>query len=187
MKSRPGGRHGGEQGFAGPAARVNERKSHAQARSLSGSSSVHSRSCRKFLRPCGLFSRRLSAAPRRCTSTGCARGTRWPGRVSSSQLSSMPNRRKRSSSPRVPRSPRILRSKAWLTPASAKGNHIVASAIEHPSVLGSIEFLEKQGFTCTRVEVDAEGRVDPAGHPERHHGQNNPGLPASCQPRHRDD
>ncbi len=43
-----------------------------------------------------------------------------------------------------------------------KGNHIVASAIEHPSVLNSIEFLEKQGFTCTRVKVDAQGWIDPA-------------------------
>lgn len=40
-----------------------------------------------------------------------------------------------------------------------KGNHIVASVIEHPSVLRSIEFLEKQGFTCTKVGVDAQGRV----------------------------
>jgi cysteine desulfurase len=41
------------------------------------------------------------------------------------------------------------------------GKHIVASAIEHPSVLNSIEFLEKQGFSCTRVAVDAQGRIDP--------------------------
>jgi cysteine desulfurase len=42
-----------------------------------------------------------------------------------------------------------------------KGNHIVASAIEHPSVLNSIEFLEKQNFACTRIAVDSEGRVNP--------------------------
>src|SRR5437016_14022996 len=42
-----------------------------------------------------------------------------------------------------------------------RGTHILASAIEHPAVLNSIEFLEKQGFTCTRVKVDAEGWVDP--------------------------
>ena len=42
-----------------------------------------------------------------------------------------------------------------------RGTHIVASAIEHPAVLNSIEFLEKQGFTCTRIRVDAEGMVDP--------------------------
>jgi cysteine desulfurase len=42
-----------------------------------------------------------------------------------------------------------------------RGNHIVASAIEHPAVLNSIEFLEKQGFTSTKVGVDAEGWVDP--------------------------
>lgn len=42
-----------------------------------------------------------------------------------------------------------------------RGNHIVVSAIEHPSVLGSVEFLEKQGFVATRVPVDAEGLVVP--------------------------
>ncbi len=41
-----------------------------------------------------------------------------------------------------------------------KGKHIVISATEHPSVVNSIEFLEKQGWTCTRVPVDPEGRVD---------------------------
>ncbi|MEK7675605.1 MAG: cysteine desulfurase family protein [Verrucomicrobiota bacterium] len=42
-----------------------------------------------------------------------------------------------------------------------KGNHIVVSAIEHPAVLQSVEFLETQGFACTRVKVNQEGWVDP--------------------------
>ena len=42
-----------------------------------------------------------------------------------------------------------------------KGNHFVLSEIEHPSVINSVEFLEKHGFTCTRVKVDREGWVDP--------------------------
>ena len=42
-----------------------------------------------------------------------------------------------------------------------RGKHIVASAIEHPSVLNSIAFLNTQGFTVTLVEVDREGFVDP--------------------------
>lgn len=42
-----------------------------------------------------------------------------------------------------------------------RGTHLVVSAIEHPAVLNSVEFLEKQGFTCTRVKVDAEGFVNP--------------------------
>src|SRR5688572_15908188 len=42
-----------------------------------------------------------------------------------------------------------------------RGKHIVASAIEHPAVLNSIEFLKTQGFTATLVGVDAEGFVDP--------------------------
>jgi cysteine desulfurase len=42
-----------------------------------------------------------------------------------------------------------------------RGNHIVISAIEHPSVLASVEFLEKQGFTSTKVKVDSDGLVNP--------------------------
>jgi len=41
-----------------------------------------------------------------------------------------------------------------------KGKHMVISATEHPSVVNSVEFLEKQGWTCTRVPVEPEGRVD---------------------------
>jgi len=42
-----------------------------------------------------------------------------------------------------------------------RGNHIVVSATEHPSLLGSVEFLEKQGFTSTKVKVNSEGFVNP--------------------------
>jgi len=42
-----------------------------------------------------------------------------------------------------------------------KGNHIVINETEHPAVINSIEFLEKQGFTCTRVKVDREGMINP--------------------------
>jgi cysteine desulfurase len=44
---------------------------------------------------------------------------------------------------------------------SKRGNHIVVSATEHPSVLGSAAFLETQGFTSTKVRVDADGMVNP--------------------------
>ncbi len=40
-----------------------------------------------------------------------------------------------------------------------RGKHLVVSATEHPSIINSIEFLEKQGWTCTRVGVDLEGRI----------------------------
>lgn len=43
-----------------------------------------------------------------------------------------------------------------------QGHHIVLSAVEHPAVLRSVEFLQKQGFTATIVEVDHSGHVDPA-------------------------
>jgi cysteine desulfurase len=42
-----------------------------------------------------------------------------------------------------------------------RGNHLVVSAIEHPAVLNSVEILERDGFSCTRVGVDGEGRIDP--------------------------
>lgn len=40
-----------------------------------------------------------------------------------------------------------------------RGKHIVLTATEHPSVLNSVEFLEKAGWTATRVGVDPEGRI----------------------------
>ena len=43
-----------------------------------------------------------------------------------------------------------------------RGNHIVLSEIEHPSVMNSVEFLKQHGFTSSRVKVDANGFVDPA-------------------------
>jgi cysteine desulfurase len=41
------------------------------------------------------------------------------------------------------------------------GSHIVTTGIEHPAVLGSITWLESQGFSSTQVGVDGQGRVDP--------------------------
>jgi len=46
--------------------------------------------------------------------------------------------------------------------AQRRGNHIVISQTEHPAVIHSTEFLEKHGFTSTRVKVDRQGFVDPA-------------------------
>jgi cysteine desulfurase len=42
-----------------------------------------------------------------------------------------------------------------------KGNHIVVSAIEHPSVMNSVEYLTKHGFEVTSVPVDGIGRINP--------------------------
>jgi cysteine desulfurase len=38
---------------------------------------------------------------------------------------------------------------------------LVTSAVEHPNVFRALESLAPLGFTCTRVAVDAMGRVDP--------------------------
>ncbi len=42
---------------------------------------------------------------------------------------------------------------------SAVKRHLIASAIEHPSVQGTLEVLEKSGFAVTRVPVYEEGVV----------------------------
>ncbi|NDL68217.1 cysteine desulfurase family protein [Anaerotalea alkaliphila] len=41
-----------------------------------------------------------------------------------------------------------------------QGNHIITTAVEHPSVLGPAQALEEEGFTVTKVPVDRDGRLD---------------------------
>ncbi|MDQ2689777.1 MAG: cysteine desulfurase [Chloroflexota bacterium] len=53
-----------------------------------------------------------------------------------------------------------LKGVAWA--ASAKGRHIVTSAVEHKAVMSTAAILERHGFEVTRVGVDRHGRVEPA-------------------------
>ncbi len=40
-----------------------------------------------------------------------------------------------------------------------KGTHLITTAVEHPAILQTMQFLEKQGFTVTYLPVDAEGLI----------------------------
>ena len=42
-----------------------------------------------------------------------------------------------------------------------KGRHIITTAVEHPAVLNTCGWLEKQGFKVTYLMPDREGRIDP--------------------------
>jgi cysteine desulfurase NifS len=41
------------------------------------------------------------------------------------------------------------------------GKHIITTSIEHPAILKTTAFLEKQGFRITYLEVDHDGYMDP--------------------------
>ena len=53
-----------------------------------------------------------------------------------------------------------VKGAAWA--GSARGKHLVTSAVEHKAVLAPLAVLERQGFSVTTVGVDRDGRVDPA-------------------------
>ena len=42
-----------------------------------------------------------------------------------------------------------------------KGNHIITSKVEHKAIIETCEFLEKQGFKITYLDVDKYGFIDP--------------------------
>jgi cysteine desulfurase len=52
-----------------------------------------------------------------------------------------------------------VKGAAWA--GSAKGRHLVTSAVEHKAVMNSCAVLERQGYEVTYLSVDRYGRVDP--------------------------
>src|SRR5262245_56550870 len=54
----------------------------------------------------------------------------------------------------------VLFGLAGLHDAHARPGEAVISAIEHPSITGTIEVLERRGWTIHRLRVTADGVVD---------------------------
>lgn len=52
-----------------------------------------------------------------------------------------------------------LAIKGYMHRYKNRGNHIIVSAIEHPSILNTINSLAKEGFEVTIIPVDKEGKV----------------------------
>jgi len=52
--------------------------------------------------------------------------------------------------------------RARFAEANGMGRHLIATSIEHPSILGPAKHLEANGWNVTYLPVDAEGSVSPA-------------------------
>ncbi len=50
--------------------------------------------------------------------------------------------------------------KGVLETKKGKGNHIITSKVEHPSVLGTCKYLSKVGYDVTFLDVDSDGMLD---------------------------
>jgi cysteine desulfurase len=84
----------------------------------------------------------------------------------------------------------ITEAANWAVKGSAEalkryGNHIIISDIEHPSILESANWLEKQGFTITRLKVDSAGNIDINSYEIKYYRQNNPCCYSDCKRRYR--
>ncbi len=54
-----------------------------------------------------------------------------------------------------------IRGAALMRREGGKGDHLITCAVEHPAVLNTCRYLERQGFKVTYLPVDRYGMVDP--------------------------
>ncbi|MCK5307736.1 MAG: aminotransferase class V-fold PLP-dependent enzyme, partial [Zetaproteobacteria bacterium] len=50
--------------------------------------------------------------------------------------------------------------KGILEAKRGKGNHIITTKVEHPSILGTCKHLARSGFDVTYLDVDSDGLLD---------------------------
>ena len=50
--------------------------------------------------------------------------------------------------------------KATAEAYQAKGRHIITTKIEHHAILHTAEYLERQGYEVTYLDVDEDGKID---------------------------
>ena len=55
-----------------------------------------------------------------------------------------------------------VRLAALTSTGNSEKGHLIASAVEHPAVLRSLEAMEEQGWQVTRILPDENGRIDPS-------------------------
>ena len=56
----------------------------------------------------------------------------------------------------------VLQGVADAMRKKGKGNHIITTKIEHHAILHTCEYLQTQGFEVTYLDVEPDGRIDPA-------------------------
>jgi cysteine desulfurase len=76
--------------------------------------------------------------------------------------------------------PTISPLRARSSRRATRGDHIITTLIEHPSIIEPCRFLERLGAQVTYLPVDRTGRIDPDDL-RRHHAAHHPHQHHACQ------